>query len=124
MRRIMRWRYYCDFCKKSSGRTLADHERHCTMNPNRVCRFCKLLGETQAPMAELLAALRSESPVLPALQRAAHDCPACILAAIRQLPADELAALYADQLNENLSAFDYKAASKDALEAANSEVDW
>ena len=120
MKRLKKWRYYCDFCKKSSGRTLADHERHCTMNPNRVCRFCKLLGETQAPIADLLAALRSGVvPVLPALKKSAHDCPACILAAIRQLPPEEYGAL-----DDSVTMYDYKAESKKALEDLNAAVEW
>ena len=33
--------YYCDFCKKHSLRTLAEHEKHCTWNPDRECRLCE-----------------------------------------------------------------------------------
>ena len=114
MKRIRRWRYYCDYCKKSSGRSLADHEKHCTMNPARVCRFCKLLGETQRPLAELFAAIRSvprEGSVLTALGNVTGKCPACILAAIRQYP-DTL-------FDESVTMFDYKAASKQALDELN-----
>ena len=32
--------YYCDYCKKRSLRSLANHETHCTANPNRECRLC------------------------------------------------------------------------------------
>ncbi len=32
--------YYCDFCKKHSLRPLTEHEKHCTANPNRICRLC------------------------------------------------------------------------------------
>lgn len=36
--------YYCDFCKKKSFRksSMEKHEKHCTMNPKRECRLCKL----------------------------------------------------------------------------------
>jgi len=35
--------YYCDFCKKHSlsPPSLAKHEKHCTMNPDRECRLCE-----------------------------------------------------------------------------------
>lgn len=57
MRRKPSYRYYCDYCKKSggSGSAMAIHEKHCTMNPNRVCRFCATgadWGMEQHPMAE------------------------------------------------------------------------
>ena len=32
--------YYCDFCKKKGLRSLKTHEKHCTGNPDRVCRLC------------------------------------------------------------------------------------
>lgn len=32
--------YYCDFCSKKGLRSLKIHERHCTANPDRVCRLC------------------------------------------------------------------------------------
>ena len=32
--------YYCDFCKKRSLRSLKEHEKHCTGNPDRSCQLC------------------------------------------------------------------------------------
>lgn len=32
--------YYCDFCSKRALRSLAEHEKHCTANPDRQCRLC------------------------------------------------------------------------------------
>lgn len=54
-----KWRYYCEFCSKSggSGGVMSTHEKHCTMNPNRVCRLCKNMEEDQPDMRELLAIL-------------------------------------------------------------------
>lgn len=81
MRKVKRWRYYCDFCKKSGGNSLAKHEKHCTGNPNRECRMCNC----NPPTAELIAAVGSGGPEgLERLRKAADDCPACILAGIRQ----------------------------------------
>lgn len=60
MRRVQRWRYYCDFCKKAgqSGFHMANHERHCTLNPARECRMCEHInGGSGADLAELLALL-------------------------------------------------------------------
>ena len=39
----MKWKmkkvYYCDYCNKHGLRSLAEHEKHCTKNPNRDCRL-------------------------------------------------------------------------------------
>lgn len=102
-------RYYCDFCKKAgcSGYHLKRHERGCTKNPSRTCGVCKMLEEEQRPIAELIRPLpdpaqfvkirewdnseyygnglaTAAAKALPALRTAANNCPACILAAIRQ----------------------------------------
>ena len=36
--------YYCEFCKKHSLRSLAEHENSCTLNPNRHCKLCDIAG--------------------------------------------------------------------------------
>lgn len=99
-------RYWCDFCGKAglSGSHMAKHEKHCTMNPNRECRVCKMVEANQKPIAVLVALLPdiSGTPLeeaaflgfsdlelqlkntLPKLREAAGNCPACILAALRQ----------------------------------------
>ena len=90
MRRKPSYRYYCDYCKKSggSGSAMAIHEKHCTMNPNRVCRFCATgadWGMEQHPIGDLIAALGcGDEAGMKALRELAQGCPACILAAIRQ----------------------------------------
>ena len=78
----MRWRYYCDFCNKSAGSSLAKHEKHCGGNPNRECRMCVLVREVQQPIVALMDAL--DAGGLDALKALANDCPGCIVAAIRQ----------------------------------------
>ena len=102
-------RYYCDYCKKSgcSASHMSRHEKRCTMNPNRKCGVCGLMEEEQPAMSELLKVLPKASdypPVedefggqtlpqelldlteaaMPRLRKVANNCPACILAAIRQ----------------------------------------
>lgn len=60
MRKVQRWRYYCDFCKKAgnSGFHMRNHEASCTLNPARVCKLCPRIGEVeQADMAAMLALL-------------------------------------------------------------------
>lgn len=80
-------RYYCDHCKKSgcSKGHMARHETHCTNNPQRCCRFCDL---EKPPTAELIAVFTEECEggdgALKRLREIADDCPACILAGIRQ----------------------------------------
>ena len=80
------WRYYCEYCKKSGCNKfyLERHEKHCTMNPNRECRFCKIIEKEddieKLPMDKLIELV----PDLDKLREATNNCPACILAAIRQ----------------------------------------
>ena len=106
MKRIKRWRYYCEFCKKAggSGGHIARHEKSCTMNPNRVCGVCGMLEEDQKPISQLLAVLpdgerfiqeerdgfisygtleKEAEKCMPKL-RELTNCPACIMAALRQ----------------------------------------
>ena len=108
MKRVKKWRYYCEFCKKSgaSGGHMARHEKSCTLNPDRVCRMCKapLDGwrEDQPEMVDMIKALdiavidkhevedsevytiKNEKEAVEALRDVANNCPACMLAALRQ----------------------------------------
>jgi hypothetical protein len=80
-------RYYCDFCRKAgqSKHHLQKHESRCTLNPNRVCGVCKMLERHTRPMAELIALLPAwNDPQTPDDVPDINNCPACILAAIRQ----------------------------------------
>jgi len=60
MRKVQRWRYYCDHCTKAgqSGYHMANHEKHCTLNPLRECRMClHINGGNGTDVAEMLALL-------------------------------------------------------------------
>lgn len=125
-------RYYCDFCKKAgqARHTILKHESRCTLNPNRTCGVCEMLADlrtvAQRPMAELLAALpewdrgvgqwsETQPDVdLPALRAVANNCPACILAALRQkgipVPA--------------VSGFDFDAEMKAIWNEINEAKEW
>lgn len=83
------YRYYCEFCKKSgcSGGHMKAHESSCTANPNRNCRMCGLTQDMPSLTAILKApgnALEDWKAKMATLREAAEECPACILAAIRQ----------------------------------------
>ena len=107
-------RYYCEFCKKSGCSVfhIRRHEERCTMNPNRKCGMCATMAEEQPNMEDLLAILpdpaqswiedefgKSYRPppslneAIDKLRGVANNCPACILAALRQkgipVPATE-----------------------------------
>ena len=149
MRRVKKWRYYCEFCKKSgnSGSHMARHEARCTMNPHRECRVCGMIRDDgvyentgkvepgHPDMAALVALLPNvdefREPVdeprflddgivdvankaLPALREATNNCPACIMAAIRQakIPvpmvtgfnfSEEMKSIWADVNQKNYS---------------------
>lgn len=84
-------RYYCDFCKKSgcaSGHMKA-HEKHCTANPNRECRLCKTPHRDFVELRKYIVGFRESEDenyrYLPKeLRDAVGNCPACILATLRQ----------------------------------------
>ena len=98
--------WYCGFCKKKTFMKYAmdRHERHCTANPDRICLMCEMAQICQQPMADLLKILEpsrygdSSEGYLPdghtyrnrlqfdkELRVATEGCPACILAALRQV---------------------------------------
>ena len=82
------WRYKCDFCGKQnlSSVHMARHERHCTANPNRICRMCAHAENEQRPLPELIRALDTTIPGygINELRELASGCPMCMLAAVRQ----------------------------------------
>ena len=92
MRRVKKWRYYCDHCKKSgaSGGHMKAHEQSCCRNPQRVCRMCAHAHIDQQPLADLVAALGGgDGAGVDSLRKAASGCPACMLAAILEADLDE-----------------------------------
>ena len=87
MRSQLRMRHYCDFCKKSGGTkpAMERHERGCTGNPDRHCRMCEIRGNVHHPMPELIAAVgNGDRDGMTRLRELTDDCPACILATLRQ----------------------------------------
>jgi hypothetical protein len=94
--------YYCDFCKKHglSRYAMEKHERHCTLNPQRLCRWVILdyfspREPTHQPhqmRKGLPRWLRMRRPitkdVIDKLREYASGCPACMLAAVRQAKLD------------------------------------
>jgi hypothetical protein len=87
MKIILKNRYYCDHCKKSTGTkpSMVKHEKGCTLRPDRECSMCALMGEVQLSMPELQAAYAKG---FKALREACHNCPACTLATERQFGID------------------------------------
>lgn len=125
-------RYYCDFCKKSGGSSyhMKEHEKHCTMNPDRQCRMCEIAEVEPLDIAEIIPMLPKASAytekedlgpwgVSERVDFEAHGkavmafikdktlCPACTLAILRQ---GKIESVYSD-------IWDYKEASRKALEA-------
>jgi hypothetical protein len=108
-------RYYCEFCKKSTGTkySMGIHELHCTMNLNRVCRMCKRLGKIQVAMPKLLAFFPENAMMFPVwinghfspetevysklvlraiseIKKTAESCPICLFSALRQSGIDPI----------------------------------
>ena len=59
MKARQKWVYYCDFCKKKLmvRAAMERHEKHCTMNPDRVCRMCARIEADAAPLPDLISLL-------------------------------------------------------------------
>ena len=132
-------RYYCEFCGKGgcAAGHMKRHEKGCTLNPKRVCGICGVLKENQKPIEELTAILPNHelfkvedqwqpngfhydekmsdeiNKILPKLRDLAENCPACIMAALRQSSTisaardfhfkEEMKALW-EQVNEDRMA--------------------
>jgi hypothetical protein len=97
--------YYCEHCKKHGlmRNMMERHERHCTLNPDRVCRWRFDYHSDDHPVLDLPALVadlrtRSVAPpggrdpdyrlIVPAdvewLRGEVDGCPACMLAVFRQ----------------------------------------
>lgn len=88
--------YYCDFCKKNGlqKKAMEKHERHCTMNPERDCKWGLLEEGPRTRYDEhhfrkgLPRWVRLRAPLdvydIAELRERAGYCPACMLAALRQ----------------------------------------
>ena len=105
MKQVKKWVYYCDYCKtrRIAKWAMEQHERHCTMNPNRTCQMCSFTdGEgSVAGLPEMIDVIKNgvkdkneygewtfidmerEAGILAELKNMT-TCPACILAALRQ----------------------------------------
>ena len=107
MKKVKRWRYYCDYCKKSggSGGHMKNHELSCTANPDRKCKFCYHAEVEQPKTQDMIDLVNkfitsfiwgnkgewsnilkddvTEEQVLKELRELTNNCPACILTAMR-----------------------------------------
>jgi hypothetical protein len=116
MKRVKRWRFYCEHCGKSSGsgRHMSRHEKGCTTNPDRHCGMCGRQGV--GGLVESLGA--GDEAGVDRLRGATNGCPACMLAAIRQsglqYPPDAESPGYR-------VPFDFKAAQNDWWARKNEE---
>lgn len=94
MRTIKKNVFYCDHCRKHglSRAAMEKHERHCTLNPGRTCRWV-IDGEYHSfedafDLARIVNAIREAVPLnettIDWLRIVTTGCPACMLAALRQ----------------------------------------
>ena len=133
MRQKKVWRYYCDYCKKAncSKSSIEKHEQHCTMRPDRHCGMCDYIENMQKNIETLKDAfiedvnchfekhrndyIFSDAVDIPKLRKTSGNCPACILATIRQAYSEiEGLGVYVD--------FDYHNESQATLEAQNDRL--
>ena len=103
-------RYYCDFCKKSGSSKyyMEIHEKHCTLNPQRECRFCTTISGPTTSMEEMLKVMPNIEDYkvikiyddyesisyqgldvvlkksIDKIRELSNNCPGCILSVLRQ----------------------------------------
>lgn len=87
--------FYCSHCKKYrlSRPAMEKHERHCTMNPERVCRWRGVDEHVQVDLRFIVARLRNHhdselGEAVVWLRKTVDGCPACMLSALRQSGLD------------------------------------
>jgi len=112
--------YYCGYCRKHSLCSVATHEAHCTLNPNRICRLC----ERTEPLTELIEKYRkqiiivensaelSKGANIEDIKKDTGSCPNCTLALIRILKLNKFPLC---------SSYDYKKALEDYWNDRNAE---
>lgn len=79
--------YYCEFCKKRSLRkdTMIKHEKHCTLNPNRICRLCGVINIK--PLIEKYKSLPITEDSVSQILDECDCCPNCTLTVLRCIDA-------------------------------------
>jgi hypothetical protein len=125
MKKKLRWRYYCDYCKASRGtrQSMEHHEERCTMNPNRKCGLCGIRDGGSGYLNECLDVLNlylelagtgEDLPrsVADKLREVSDGCPVCIYAALRQCGFLPL----------QLPGFNYESESKSMFDDAMDEI--
>lgn len=130
MTRRQVWQYWCEHCGKHnlSAASIAQHEKHCTKNPARICRMCKASGGEQLPIEELAKCIDISLPDegLSMLRTVSGHCPACMLAALLQCGAYRpgytlMTAGYVRGMLELPEPFDFKAECKAWWDEFNNE---
>lgn len=130
MRKVQRWRYYCEYCKKSGGSAyhMEMHEKGCTNNPHRVCGMCRNAGLKQAGIKHLIGALGiGDKEGMDKLRELSKGCPACMLAALRQSgvmePPDYDPECPGDHIVVEWPNFDFREAKKEFWAGVKDEAD-
>lgn len=112
--------YYCDFCKKYklTKPAIEIHEKHCTLNPNRICRVCRRTKPVKPIKVDLPKSEKSEfggksysgeevdkykEKVDKLLQNI--DCPMCKFSILRQSKILDSTTFYSFDLNNELKKY-------------------
>ena len=124
--------YYCEYCGRHrlTSYSIKEHEKHCTLNPHRVCRMCGRSDLT--PLLEkytsrfviekkearyggvaLTFVWTRGEVTIEDIQDDVEGCPACTLAILRQTGLDK----YPSPIE-----FDYQKAQKEWWESVNAEL--
>lgn len=93
------------------------HESGCTNNPNRICKMCRMAREVHGAtegnpvlsLEELKLVFKNQG--FEALCESVVDCPACILAVLRQSPPE--------YKSEDEYQWDFSKHSKELIELYN-----
>ena len=110
MKILLKKVYYCSFCSKHSLRNLSKHEEVCTLNLNRKCKLCEMIGE-ENKLKELVIKYKNcsdmlrnneleEKQTIEELRKDTGYCPNCILSVQRLCNFFLQTWNYKDELNK------------------------
>jgi hypothetical protein len=88
---------------------MKNHEKNCTANPDRGCGMCKHIGEDPMPMSDLIKSLGiGDAAGMKELRELCCNCPACILATIRQSGIMDTSTREIENEQGSWTSFNYK----------------
>jgi len=129
--------YYCEYCKKRSLRTLIKHEKHCTLNPNRICRLCgrESILELIAQYKETYKFVKKiedkryeikwiKKPTINEIMDKVNGCPICTLTLLRLAFFEPIKERPCSETVQAIFKYDYEKALQNWWDIKNEDRYW